>query len=146
VRRLVVLLFVSACGGGGGGGGARTEPAKPAPPPVAARTQVIEVDAPPEEVPPPEGPGPSSGVIDTGVPECDDYLLAFERLVTACGDKLGPSVDAVKQALDSQKASFLGWRDLDDSSRDAVHQAAAQGCKAGADAIRQTATSMGCTL
>lgn len=78
----------------------------------------------------------------TGVPECDEYLKAFEAL-TKC-DKAGPALDGLKQGLEASKTAWSSWKDLDDASRKAAQQAAGPGCKAGADAIKQTAASMGC--
>jgi hypothetical protein len=78
----------------------------------------------------------------TGVPECDEYLKAFEAL-TKC-DKAGPALDGLKQGLEASKTAWGSWKDLDEASRKAAQQAAGPGCKAGADAIKQTAASMGC--
>lgn len=82
------------------------------------------------------------GSTATGVPECDEYLKAFEAL-TKC-DKAGPALDGLKQALEASKTAWGAWKDMDEASRKAAQQAAGPGCKAGADAIKQTASSMGC--
>lgn len=82
------------------------------------------------------------GAVATGVPECDDYLKAFEAL-TKC-DKAGPALEGLKQGLEASKAAWGSWKDMDEASRKAAQQAAGPGCKAGADAIKQTAASMGC--
>lgn len=80
----------------------------------------------------------------TGVPECDAYLKAFEAL-TKC-DKAGPALGGLKQGLESSKQAWSSWKSLDDTSRKAAQQAAGPGCKAGEDAIKQTATSLGCSI
>jgi hypothetical protein len=82
------------------------------------------------------------GAVATGVPECDDYLKAFDAL-TKC-DKAGPALEGLKQGLEASKAAWGSWKDMDEASRKAAQQAAGPGCKAGADAIKQTAASMGC--
>jgi hypothetical protein len=82
------------------------------------------------------------GSTATGVPECDEYLKAFEAL-TKC-DKAGPALDGLKQGLEASKTAWGSWKDMDETSRKAAQQAAGPGCKAGADAIKQTASSLGC--
>jgi hypothetical protein len=87
---------------------------------------------------------PSAG--STGSPECDDYLKTFDRVVDRCAHKLGPALDAMKQSRDAQAAAFAEWATLDDASFEATIEAAASGCKAANDAVRQSAKSMGCKL
>lgn len=85
-------------------------------------------------------------VENTGSPECDEYLETFDLLVDTCSDKLGPALDALKQSRDAQADAFREWATLDDVSRKATIEAAATGCKSATDALRQSATAMGCRL
>lgn len=82
----------------------------------------------------------------TGSPECDEYLKTFDDVVNKCKDKLGPALDAMKQSRDAQADAFKQWGSLDEASKKATIEAAATGCKSATDAIKQSATSMGCTL
>jgi hypothetical protein len=82
----------------------------------------------------------------TGSPECDEYLATFDKVVTTCADKLGPALDAMKQSREAQAEAFQQWATLDDASFQATVEAAASGCKAANDAVRQSARSMGCKL
>ena len=82
----------------------------------------------------------------TGSPECDEYLKTFDDVVSKCKDKLGPALDAMKQSRDAQAEAFKQWGTLDEASKKATIEAAATGCKSATDAIKQSATSMGCTL
>ena len=52
----------------------------------------------------------------------------------------------MKQSRDAQADAFKQWGSLDEASRKATIEAAATGCKSATDAIKQSATSMGCTL
>jgi hypothetical protein len=90
--------------------------------------------------------GEAPAAVGTGSPECDEYLKTFDDVVAKCKDKLGPALDAMKQSRDAQADAFKQWGSLDEASRKATVEAAATGCKAATDAIKQSATSMGCTL
>jgi len=91
----------------------------------------------------PAGPGDT---ISTGSPECDAYLKAFDDIVVKCKEKMGPALDAMKQSRDAQAESFKSWGTLDEASKKATIEAAATGCKSATDALKQSATAMGCTL
>ena len=52
----------------------------------------------------------------------------------------------MQQARDAQAEAFKMWADLDEASKKAASDAAATGCKAGTDALKQSAQAMGCTL
>lgn len=95
--------------------------------------------------PDPAGGG-GAAAVGTGSPECDEYLKTFDDVVSKCKDKLGPALDAMKQSRDAQADAFKQWGSLDEASRKATIEAAATGCKSATDAIKQSATSMGCTL
>jgi hypothetical protein len=82
----------------------------------------------------------------TGSAECDEYLKTFDDVVAKCKDKLGPALDAMKQSRDAQAEAFKQWGSLDEASKKATIEAAATGCKSATDAIKQSATAMGCTL
>ena len=82
----------------------------------------------------------------TGSPECDEYLKTFDDVVAKCKDKMGPALDAMKQSRDAQAQAFQQWATLDEASKKAAVEAAATGCKSATDALKQSATSMGCTL
>jgi uncharacterized lipoprotein NlpE involved in copper resistance len=93
----------------------------------------------------PADPG-AAAAGSTGSPECDEYLKTFDDVVAKCKDKLGPALDAMKQSRDAQAEAFKSWGTLDEASKKATIEAAATGCKSATDAIKQSATSMGCTL
>jgi hypothetical protein len=82
----------------------------------------------------------------TGSPECDEYLKTFDDVVAKCKDKMGPALDAMKQSRDAQAEAFKQWGSLDEASKKTAVEAAATGCKSATDALKQSATSMGCTL
>ncbi len=88
----------------------------------------------------------TAAAASTGSPECDEYLKTFDDVVNKCKDKLGPALDAMKQSRDAQADAFKQWGSLDEASKKATIEAAATGCKSATDAIKQSATSMGCTL
>jgi hypothetical protein len=89
---------------------------------------------------------PAGDTVSTGSPECDEYLKTFDDMATKCKDKLGPAFDAMKQARDAQADAFKQWADLDEASKKAALDAAATGCKSATDALKQSASAMGCTL
>jgi hypothetical protein len=82
----------------------------------------------------------------TGAPACDEYVRAFDTIIVTCKDKLGPAADAMIEARNMQVEAFGQWDALDAKSRKATLDAAEAGCKAASDAIRQSATAMGCPL
>lgn len=88
-------------------------------------------------------PAPPGG---TGSKACDRYLETFDLVVARCRQQLGPALDAMLQARNAQVEAFAQWSSLDKASRKAAIEAAETGCKAANDALRQSATSMGCTL
>jgi hypothetical protein len=133
---VLVLLAAAACGGKAKGGGAQPAPvAQPAP-----SNRVVEEPppAPPQEVAVAES--------ETGVPECDAYLALFDRLLVECQKELGPALDAMKQSQDAMREAFSQLKTLDEESRRAATEAAATGCSAAVDALRQSATSMNCLI
>jgi hypothetical protein len=96
---------------------------------------------------PATGAETASGVtVATGSAECDEYLKTFDDVVAKCKDKMGPALDAMKQSRDAQAEAFKQWGSLDEASKKAAIDAAATGCKSATDALKQSATSMGCTL
>jgi hypothetical protein len=97
----------------------------------------------PPPVTPPAAP-PTAAATGTGVPECDEYVATFEKLAKC--DKLGPAADGMKQGFEATKSAWASWATMDDATRKAAQAAAGPGCKAGSDGLKQTATSMGCTL
>jgi hypothetical protein len=85
---------------------------------------------------------PAGGADTSGYPqECKDYMAAFETL-SKC-DKLGPAKDSMKQGYD---ATVDAWKSMAGATDDATKKAWADGCKAGTDGLKQTASAMGCTL
>jgi len=88
-------------------------------------------------------PAPRGG---TGSKACDQYLSTFDTVIVGCKDKLGPAYSAMVQSRNAQLEAFAEWSKLDKKSRKATIEAAEAGCKAATDALRQSATSMGCKL
>ncbi len=99
-------------------------------------------DAPPTPPTPPPTEAPTN--VSTGVPACDAYLAVFEKLA-AC-DTAGPALDGLRQGLEATKQSWATWHDLPEDQRSAAQEAAVPGCKAGEDALRSTAASLGCAI
>ncbi|MEZ4398544.1 MAG: hypothetical protein R3B06_00890 [Kofleriaceae bacterium] len=108
------------------------QPAAPAPAPAAPAAAPAAPAA------------PAAAATGTGVPECDEYVATFEK-ISKC-DKLGPAADGLKQGYEATKAGWAGWASMDEAARKAAQTAAAPGCKAGTDALKTTATSMGCEI
>jgi beta-aspartyl-peptidase (threonine type) len=76
------------------------------------------------------------GAESTGIPECDDYIAAVEKLGRC--DKLPQAArDAMQDGVDQQRES---WKHLDSEGR----RNSAQACRAGTDAIRQASSASGC--
>lgn len=90
--------------------------------------------------------GGDTAAAPTGSPECDEYLKTFDDMASKCKDKLGPAFDAMKQARDAQVDAFKKWADLDETAKKAAVEAAAEGCKSATDALKESASGMGCTL
>ena len=80
---------------------------------------------------------------DTGVPECDDFLVMQERYFD-CDKVPAQAKDAMRQSMDQQEQA---WSMLKDPNVpiEAKH-AAADGCRQGTDALQQSATAMGCPI
>lgn len=93
-----------------------------------------------------KGAATAGGGDATGVSECDEYLKMFDDVVAKCKDKLGPALDAMKQSRDAQVEAFKQWDSLDETAKKAAVEAAAAGCKTAMDALKESATAMGCTL
>lgn len=134
---VVVFAAIAACGGG------KKKAAQPAAesPPAISNT-VLEEPPPPAEPPPAQTVAPAS----TGSPECDEYLAVFDQIIVDCEKELGPAFDAMKQSADAQREAFATWETLTPEERAATVEAAAVGCKAATDAIKQSAASLNCTL
>ncbi|HTJ42159.1 MAG TPA: hypothetical protein VL463_08685 [Kofleriaceae bacterium] len=80
---------------------------------------------------------------DTGVPECDDYLKAFDKYMSC--DKIPQQAkDASKSGIEQMKQ---GWAMLKDPNVPAeAKKAAGDACKQAVDALKQSASAMGCAL
>ncbi|MCE9572667.1 MAG: DUF5339 domain-containing protein [Deltaproteobacteria bacterium] len=79
----------------------------------------------------------------TGVAECDRFLDLQDRYF-ACDKVPQQAKDAMKQAMDQQKQAWAMLRDP--NVPEEAKRAAADGCKQGGDALRQSAAAMGCSL
>jgi hypothetical protein len=145
MRSIMCVVLLLAAAAAAGGGNEKSAPAAPAPEQV---TQPAPANRVPEEPPPPPPAPPPQAVAvvesETGVPECDEYLALFDEMVVKCDKELGPARDAVMQSRDSMHAAFAQWKTLDEESLRATKEAAAQGCGAAVDALRQSWQSMGC--
>jgi hypothetical protein len=82
----------------------------------------------------------------TGSAECDAHLETFDAMVISCRTELGPALQSMQQARDAQAEAFREWSTLDAASRAAAFDAARDGCLAATDALRQSATAMGCSI
>ena len=75
-----------------------SEKEEPAAPPAAE----VKPPEPPKPVEPPP-PAPAATGANTGVPECDEYIVAYE----ACIDKMGAMArSAAESALKAQRDGF----------------------------------------
>lgn len=74
-------------------------------------------------------------------PSCVAYMETFQRL-TYC-DELGPAKDSMKQGFD---ATVEAWKVFAETKDPATRKAWDEGCRAGADGLKQTAAAMGCAL
>lgn len=90
--------------------------------------------------------GGDTATASTGSPECDEYLKTFDNMANKCKDKLGPAFDAMQQARDAQAEAFKQWAELDETAKKAAREAAATGCKSATDALKESASAMGCTI
>lgn len=136
-----VVLLVVACGVWSGCK-KKVEDAPPATAPsVSAR---VEQPRPSSMLA--EKPEPEPAARSTGVPECDEYLATFDSLRASCKQELGGAMDAMQESINAQRQAFASWSTLDEASRGAARKAAAPGCKAATDALKQIATSFSCAL
>lgn len=83
-----------------------------------------------------EAPGPRRS---TGIPACDDYVQVLERLAT-CDQMPKEALASMKEALAAMRSA---WAGIDPKDTQTV-AAAASGCRAAADALHQSARSLGC--
>jgi hypothetical protein len=113
------------------------KPAEPAPAPTPTPAPTTPPAAEPAKTETP----PAGGAAATGVPECDEYIAAVEKLMTC--DKIPQAArDAQKQGLDAMKQ---GWSTLaDPNTPPEAKKAAADGCKTAVDAVKQSASAAGC--
>jgi hypothetical protein len=82
---------------------------------------------------------PTTMTKSTGIPECDAYVETVKHY-GGC-DKLPQAAkDAVAKSVEEMEASWNATMD------DEAKKAAAEGCKAGNDALRDAAKQIGCTL
>jgi hypothetical protein len=83
----------------------------------------------------------ATGDSETSIPECDAYLVAFDKYMSC--DKIPQATkDATREGIAAQKVSF---RELKDAPPEAK-KAAADGCRQGLDALKQAADALGCPL
>ncbi len=128
MKRAATIVWVLACACGAP---AKQQPvAAPPPPPPAP---VVEAPPPPPPPPPPE--------YHSGVDECDQVIVAYERLFSCDQIKTMPpeSIAAMRQGLQTMKDS---WHFDNDEAK----AAAKTGCQAALDGLRQGAQAMGCPL
>jgi hypothetical protein len=79
----------------------------------------------------------------TSIAACDEYVAVFDAYL-AC-DKVPPQVvEASKQGIDAMKHAWADLRDAD-VPREA-RQAASDACRQGTDALKESATALGCSL
>jgi len=81
---------------------------------------------------------PATPLAKTGVPECDDYFRILDELAQC--PKFPP--EALKAMRDASAEVRKTIGNMPVNQRGAI----AGGCKAGADAMKQAAGSMGCTI
>lgn len=96
-------------------------------------------EAKPDETKPADNSG--GGGAATGIQECDDYAAALKKLGD-CAKIPDASKQAMAQGADAVKQSVDAWKQA--GSPEAAKAGLQQGCKAGADAIAQTLSSVGC--
>ncbi len=77
----------------------------------------------------------------TGLAECDAYIAAVEKFVV-CDKVPQASRDATKQGLDSMKTAWGDTAAMPEESKKASNDS----CKQAADALKQGASAMGCTM
>ena len=110
-----------------------------------AITAVIAADRPPE---PPEADAPDAGTagaadpgaavdVPAGMPaECAEYKALIEKLA-ACDKLPAASRDMLKKSFDTTAKTWTSFDKLPDSARAAL----VEGCKQGADAVKQAAAN-----
>jgi hypothetical protein len=82
-------------------------------------------------------------VAGTGIAECDTYVMTFQRYLR-CNQV---PVSAKNAGEESMRALIDSWRSLGGPAVPAdVKRAAADACMAGTDALRQSATALGCDM
>jgi hypothetical protein len=131
---LTVTASLAACGGS-----SRPAPAEPAPAPEAAPMNEAPPEAP--EVAEEPAPAPSEWTGSTGLPACDQYIAVTEAFA-ACDKVPVETRDAVRQGLDAMKQAWTDLSQLPPETKEQTNQA----CLQAVDALRQGATSMGCTI
>lgn len=154
--KLALVLLLVACGGG-----SEKPPVAPQPPPDAAVALVdepppVEADgADPQALPPadiadqrglmrkprPAPPAPPPASLAGYPPNCVLYMNAFLKLAQC--DKLA----ADESMMGGYRATLEAWNEMAASAPSPeVMQAWDDGCKAGHEALVQTAPAMGCDL
>jgi hypothetical protein len=94
----------------------------------------------PRQVPPPSSTITPASMVGYP-PTCVAYMNAFLKLAQC--DKLGPAKESMKQGYD---ATVEAWKTFGQDTSPETKQAWEDGCKAGLDAMKQTADAMGCSL
>ena len=99
-------------------------------------------------------PPPAGGTLDplekklasfsSGVPQCDAYVKVFLELLKC--PQLASMRDTYAQSAQQMMDGFSQWKNMDAATRKQVAASAGPSCQQGADAMRQAAAAMGCTL
>jgi hypothetical protein len=124
---VLVLLLLWGCGGA-------SQEKKAEAPPVAAKPVEKPVEKPPPvEAPPPE---PSADDMTVGVPECDDFLIAYLRCIES---KLPGALASTK---DSIKQAAAAWRQA--ATTPEGRKALVDACVQMREQVIQATAAMGC--
>jgi hypothetical protein len=87
---------------------------------------------------PPPGAGDDG---ETGIPDCDAYLRLFDAYIQC--DKIPEATkEATREGIAAQKEAFAELKDAPDDAK----QTAAETCRESADALKQAASALGCSL
>lgn len=88
---------------------------------------------------------PARAAESTGVPECDAYLAALDKLMS-CAKVPQAARDAQAQSAKQMRSSWASWSAMPEDARKMAQAAAKTSCSSALSTVKQVASANGCPV